>query len=196
MRARRTASVARRRARVVTWARRWAIAAVTSAAFVLDLSGSTLWVRRVLPVRLRTVTTRDFEVPTRHGPIAVRLYARTRGDGPQRDRLSRHPCRAASNEPRLAAFSRRLAATGLTVLSVPLPDLRRYRITPVSTDLIEDATLWMTADRTLAPSGRIGLVGVSFAGGLALVAAGRPSPRRQSAGRRVSRRARRSARGR
>jgi len=79
------------------------------------------------------------------------------------------------DEPRLAAFSRRLAASGVTVLSVPIPDLRAYRITPDSTDVIEDATGWMAVDRTLAPSGRVTLIGVSFSGGLAIVAAGRPS---------------------
>ena len=39
---------------------------------------------------------------------------------------------------------------------------------------MEDAILWMTSDPTRAPSGRVGVVGVSFSGGLALVAAGRP----------------------
>ena len=79
------------------------------------------------------------------------------------------------DEPRLAAFSQRLAATGANVLSMPLPELRRYLITPVSTDMIEDGAAWLLADRTMAPLGHIGLAGVSFAGGLALVAAGRPS---------------------
>jgi acetyl esterase/lipase len=60
------------------------------------------------------------------------------------------------------------------VASVPLPELRRFQISPVSTDMIEDAAFWMASDRTLSPNGRVGLAGVSFAGGLALVAAGRP----------------------
>ncbi len=77
------------------------------------------------------------------------------------------------DEPRLAAFSRRLAGTGLTVLSVPLPELRRYRISPVSTDMIEDAIAWAAGNRALAPDGRVDVAGVSFAGGLVLVAAGR-----------------------
>jgi len=63
------------------------------------------------------------------------------------------------------------------VLSMPLPELRQFTITPNSTDEIEDAVTWMTSDRSLAPSGRIGVVGVSFAGGLALVAAGSPALR-------------------
>jgi dienelactone hydrolase len=61
------------------------------------------------------------------------------------------------------------------VVTVPLPDLRRYRVRPSSTDAIEDATSWMAAQPRLAPRSRVGLVGISFAGGLALVAAGRPA---------------------
>jgi dienelactone hydrolase len=149
---------------------------VTSAAFILDLSGSTLWIRRMLPVRLHAVTTRDFEIPTRQGPVAVRLYT---PDESLRPSVIVMPGIHAGgvNEPRLDAFARRLASTGTTVLSLPLPDLRVFHVSPRSTDVIEDAALWMTADKTLAPSGHIGLVGVSFAGGLSLVAAGRPSLR-------------------
>ena len=78
------------------------------------------------------------------------------------------------DEPRLDRLSRQLASTGFAVLSVPLPDLRAFRITPRSTDMLEDAIAWLTADAALAPSGRVAVVGVSFSGGLALVAAGRP----------------------
>jgi dienelactone hydrolase len=153
----------------------WIVAPyVVSAAFLLDMAGSTSWVRRALPVRAQPVTARDVQVPTRGGPLASRLYQPAT---PTRRSLIVFPGvhEGGVNEPRLVAFSRRLAATGTTVLSVPLPDLRAYRITPASTDLIEDATAWLAANRALAPTGRVGLVGVSFSGGLALVAAGRPS---------------------
>jgi dienelactone hydrolase len=146
---------------------------VASAAFVLDLSGSASWVRRALPVRTRAVTTRDLDVPTRYGPIPARLY---QPSGRSDRSLIVFPGIHAGgiDEPRLAAFSRRLAGAGVTVASVPLPELRRYRISPVSADMIEDATIWMASNAALAPDGRVGLAGVSFAGGLALVAAGRP----------------------
>ena len=147
---------------------------VATAAFLLDLAGSTSWVRRVLPVAVQPVTTRDIQIPTRTGPVAARIYQPA---SPASRSLIVFPGihGGGVDEPRLVAFSRRLAASGATVVSVPVPDLRAYRITPAATDVIEDATSWMAGDRTLAPSGRVGLVGVSFAGGLALVAAGRPS---------------------
>jgi hypothetical protein len=147
---------------------------VVAAAFILDLSGTTGWARRLMPVRTQVVTTRDLRVPTRYGLIGARLYEPARPSG--RSVIVFPGVHAGGvDEPRLAAFSRRLAATGIVALSVPLPELRRYRITPVSTDMIEDATSWMAQDRSLTPSGHVDIAGVSFAGGLALVAAGRPS---------------------
>ena len=52
-----------------------------------------------------------------------------------------------------------------------------YQITARSADVIEDAVAWMAAQPDLAPDGRIGLIGISFAGGLSIVAAGRPAIR-------------------
>jgi hypothetical protein len=168
--------------------RRWQIAAavilvaaagwlavpyVGAAAFVLDLAGTTNWARRVLPVRIQPITTRDVQVPTRNGPIAARVYQPA---APTRTEIVFPGAHAGGvDEPRLVAFSRRLAGTGVTVLSVPLPELRRYQVTPASTNAIEDAAVWLANNRTLAPDGAIGVAGVSFAGGLALVAAGRPA---------------------
>jgi len=153
----------------------WLVAPyVRSAAFILDLAGTGGWARRLMPVRVRPVTARDVQVPTRYGDEAARVYEPAGGS--TRSLIVFPGVHAGGiDEPRLVAFSRRLASTGANVLSMPLPDLREFRITPRSTDMIEDATLWLAANRALAPSGRVGLVGVSFAGGLALVAAGRES---------------------
>ena len=58
-----------------------------------------------------------------------------------------------------------------------LPDLQAYMITPRATDVIEDAVSWMAQRPNLAPDGRVGIVGISFAGGLSIAAAGRPAIR-------------------
>lgn len=145
-----------------------------AAALMLDLSGTPSRLRAWLPARVDPVSTEDLMVPTRHGAVAARVY---RPASPASQSLIVFPGIHAGdlNEPRLDQFARRLAASGAIVMTVPLPDLRRYRVRTSSTDAIEDATAWMAAEPRLAPRGRIGLVGVSFAGGLALVAAGRPS---------------------
>ena len=146
---------------------------VRSAALLMDMTGVAPGVRRWLPVGTYDVTTNDVTVATRHGAMTARVYRAAVADAPT---LLVFPGvhGGGVDEPRLVALSRRIAAAGATVVSTPLPDLRQYRLTARATDMMEDAIRWVAANQDLAPSGRIGVVGVSFAGGLALVAAGRP----------------------
>lgn len=83
-----------------------------------------------------------------------------------------HP--AGIDEPRLVAFARELARTHVTVVTSDLPELRRFEIASALTDRVEEAAVSAATDASLAPVGRIGLMGISFSGGLAVVAAGRP----------------------
>jgi acetyl esterase/lipase len=86
-----------------------------------------------------------------------------------------HP--AGIDDPRVMALSRELARSRVTVVTPELPQLSQFEITPALTDQIELAALWLATSAGLAPTGRIGLMGISFSGGLALVAAGRPALR-------------------
>jgi dienelactone hydrolase len=117
---------------------------------------------------------RDAAVASRDGALRARAYVPDR-PGPQAVLLVPGVHAMGIGEPRLIQFARQLAATGLTVVTPELPDLKRYAVTPRSTDLIEDAVRWLTDDPGLCPGGRVGLIGISFAGGLSVVAAGRPS---------------------
>ena len=81
------------------------------------------------------------------------------------------------DEPRLIGFARDLASMGHPVVTVGPPDLAGYSISPQVTDAIEDAAVWLSQQPHLAPDGRIGMMGISFAGGLSIVAAGRPTLR-------------------
>ena len=76
-----------------------------------------------------------------------------------------------------AAFARDVASMGRTVVTAELPDLKAYRITTRTTDMIEDAALWLSSRSGFAADGRIGMIGISFAGGLSIVAGSRPSIR-------------------
>jgi pimeloyl-ACP methyl ester carboxylesterase len=147
-----------------------------SAAFIADLAGVSGWWRPLLLNRTSRVAVQDLSIPTRRGTVDARLYE---PDAAPLGSLIVFPGIHAGgvDEPRLTMFAKRLAASGARVVTVPLPDLRVYRITPGSTDVIEDSVDWMTSQPRLAPERRVGVVGVSFAGGLALVAAGRPSLR-------------------
>lgn len=119
-------------------------------------------------------TTRDVEVPSRSGPLRARLYLPA---SPITRTVILTPGVHAEgiDEPRLTKFARDIAAGGFAVVTTELPDLLRYEITPRLPDQIEDVARWTAARRALAPDGRIGIVGISFSGGLSIVAAGRPS---------------------
>lgn len=114
----------------------------------------------------------------RHGPRVARLYT------PHRVRtrpllLTGGVHALGIDEPRLIAFAEALAASGTPVVTPALPDLAQYLVTPRLTDDIEDAALAVLAAPEVPhdDDGRIGLLGISFAGGLSIIAAGRPSLR-------------------
>jgi len=115
-------------------------------------------------------------MPTRHGPVETRLYQPAR---PARRTTILVPGvhMDGIHEERLVGLARELAASGLQVLTVAPPDLARYRLSTDSTDELEDAIAWAANRADLAPDGRVGIMGFSFSGGLALVAAGRPAVR-------------------
>jgi dienelactone hydrolase len=147
---------------------------VGTVALLFDLGGWTAFPRPLVPVRAAATSAETITIPTRHGPVVARID-RPAG-GADRTLVVLPGVHAAGlDEPRLARFSTRLAGAGINVVSVPLPDLRAFRIVGRSTEEAEDVTAWIASNRSLAPSGRVSLAGVSFAGGLALVAAGRPS---------------------
>ena len=115
-------------------------------------------------------------VSTREGAVEAQMY---RPDGRVRRSVLLVPGVQSMGiaEPRLTALARDLAGRGIAVMAMALPDLMEYQITARSADVIEDAIGWMTAQPALAPDGRIGVIGISFAGGLSIVAAGRPAVR-------------------
>jgi pimeloyl-ACP methyl ester carboxylesterase len=73
-------------------------------------------------------------------------------------------------EKRLVRFARTLAGSGLAVLTPEIPELRDYHVDPHSIDRIGTA---VHAFASTAPGGekKVGLMGLSFAGGLSLLAA-------------------------
>lgn len=75
------------------------------------------------------------------------------------------------DEPRLKAFARAIASTGIEVLTPEMPELYHYRIRASTLQNIADsaARLAGVLDRE-----QVGVMGISFAGGLALVAANDP----------------------
>jgi dienelactone hydrolase len=149
------------------------------AAFVVQAAGMNGAARTATRWVAVTVTA-DAVTPIawRDGQLRARAYRPSRGTG--RPILLVPGVHAAGiDEPRLVGFARDIAATGHPVLTVELADLTHYAITTRTTDMIEDAALWMLGHDGFhdAEDGRIGMLGISFGGGLSIVAAGRPSIR-------------------
>jgi dienelactone hydrolase len=149
------------------------------AAFVVQAAGIQGVVRRVAAWQTVPVseTLDGYAVPWRSGTLRAHAYhpGRVLGRGIM---LVPGVHAAGIDEPRLVGFARDLASMGHPVLTVELPDLTHYQITPRTTDMIEDAAAWMLRQPEYSgEDGRVGMMGISFGGGLSIVAAGRPSIR-------------------
>ena len=145
------------------------------AAFVVNAADMHGVARTVAEWEAGQVEEETFTIPSRAGTLPARKYL-PRGTRRRRTFLLVPGVHASGvEEPRLVGFARDLASMGHPVVTAGPPDLARYTFTPQVTDDIEDAARWVAAQRDLAPDGRIGMMGISFAGGLSIVAAGRPS---------------------
>jgi pimeloyl-ACP methyl ester carboxylesterase len=118
----------------------------------------------------RPLVETDLVLPGRDGPIRARLYQRPGRPGP--GLVIAHGVHYRGiEERRLVPFARALARAGSSVLTPELRDLTEYRITQQGTSIISDTVRYLSARKDLVASPRVGLLGFSFAGGLALVAA-------------------------
>jgi dienelactone hydrolase len=149
---------------------------VRAAAFIVRATGLHGWPEAVASWQAEAFREESRTLPTRDGAVRGRVY-RPAATPRQSIVLTSGVHEAGIDEPRLVGLARSLAASGFLVLTPEPVDLMQYRITPRATDTIEDAAAWLLAQPGLASAdgGRVGLVGISFSGGLSIVAAGRPS---------------------
>ena len=143
------------------------------AAFVVQAAGMQGAARTVAEWQSEATIESSLTVPWRGGSLPARRYLPARFHG--RVFLLVPGVHASGvEEPRLMGFARDLASMGHAVVTIGPPDLARYTISAATTDAIEDAAVWLSGQHDLAPDGHIGMMGISFAGGLSIVAAGRP----------------------
>lgn len=148
----------------------------STAMLITRAAAAPRWLVPVAQWHARDVSDAIEHVPTRGGVIRARRF--TPAGASSRATLlvsGVHP--DGIGERRLVSLARELAATGVVVLTPEIDDLIHYRVTPDVTDAIEDVAQWMATRTDMFGASRIGLIGVSFSGGLAIVAAGRPSVR-------------------
>lgn len=117
------------------------------------------------------VDTRDDTFEVNGKPTRARMYS-PRGVGFAPGIVVVHGMHELGiNEPRLVAFARSLAASGFFVMTPELDGIANYRVEARSAGVIGTAAQFF-AQQLEVPS--VGVLGISFSGGLALVAATDP----------------------
>jgi acetyl esterase/lipase len=112
------------------------------------------------------------EVPTPSGSIRARLYIPKDNHRPNAPGLVlvHGVHHLGIDEPRLVAFARALSASGIRVLTPELLSLADYHVDRSSVDLIGYSARALSAQL----GQKVGVLGLSFAGGLSLLAAADP----------------------
>jgi len=150
-----------------------AVKAHLQAMCVLD-SVSGQKAPRFASVVTTQVTTEDvtFEIQMPAGPrvVRARMYELQGRPNAPAMVIFHGVHHLGIDEPRLMGFARAMAACGIRVLTPELPGIKDYHVDEDSIATIGESVKWM-AKRVGAP---VGVMGLSFAGGLALVAAEDP----------------------
>ncbi|HJZ76575.1 MAG TPA: hypothetical protein VKE51_32795 [Vicinamibacterales bacterium] len=147
---------------------------IRGASFVVRAADMNGGVRRVADIDTARVQTREIDIPTRRGPLRARAYEPA-GSHRRAALLTSGLHVSGIDEPRLVRLAQQIAASHVLVVTPDIPELARFEIAPAITDAIEDAGLWLATQSGLVSDQKVGLMGISFSGGLSIIAAGRPS---------------------
>src|ERR1700722_4239918 len=112
--------------------------------------------------------TQEVTLSTTHGPVRARLYVPRGVAHPPGMVLVHGIHHLGIDEPRLMNFARAAASDGFSVLTPEIAALADYHVDGASTSTIGESTSWL--EQRLG-TGPVTVVGVSFAGGLSLLAA-------------------------
>jgi pimeloyl-ACP methyl ester carboxylesterase len=137
-----------------------------SAAFLiqfLDPQAQGLLVR----IERHEFDTQDVTMSTSQGPVRARLYV-PRGIPHSPGMVLVHGIhRLGIDEPRLVNFARAAASNGFSVMTPEVAALADYHVDGASIGTIGESAAWM---EQRSGTGPVTVVGVSFAGGLSLLA--------------------------
>jgi acetyl esterase/lipase len=123
------------------------------------------------PLAGMKVTIQDVTIPSPNGPIRARIYSPANNPNAPGLVFVHGLNHQGIDEIKMKRFATWKAAAGIRVLTPDIPALRAYRIKASSVDTIGESARWF-AKRTGHP---VTLMGVSFAGGMALMAAAQPA---------------------
>lgn len=140
-----------------------------AVAMLRLVSGQSVsWIIRKLVTE--PVRTEDVQFSTEAGAVRGRLYLPQRHPNAPGLVVLHGVHRLGMDEPRLVGFATAMASCGLRVLTPELPGIKDYHIDRSSVQVIGESARWF-AEKTGEP---VGVLGLSFSGGLALVAANDP----------------------
>ena len=118
------------------------------------------------------VTTRELTLPLPSGTVRARLYTPSNVPNAPAIVVLHGVHYLGMDEPRLVAFASAMASCGIRVLTPELPDIKDYHVGPGSIATIGDAATWLSAQQPNHDP--VGVMGLSFSGGLSLLAAANP----------------------
>lgn len=165
---------------------RWLIAAAVVALVVLGFAGWPLvrvhlqsaavldlvankpvpsWLRRFVS---EPIKVQDLNLPLASGAVRARLYTPVRPADAPSIMVLHGVHHLGIDEPRLENFATAMASCGVRVLTPELPDIKDYQVGASSVATIGEAAEWLTKQNGGRP---VGVMGLSFSGGLSLVAA-------------------------
>jgi pimeloyl-ACP methyl ester carboxylesterase len=116
------------------------------------------------------IATEDTTLQTESGPIRARLYFPVKKAHAPALIVLHGVHHLGIDEPRLEAFAAAMASCGIRVLTPKLSDIKDYHVNSASIKTIGESAQWF-AKQTGGP---VGVMGLSFSGGLALLAAADP----------------------
>jgi pimeloyl-ACP methyl ester carboxylesterase len=112
----------------------------------------------------------DTIAQTQSGPLKVKTYTPTDVANAPGMLLLHGVHHLGMQDPRMVNLARAMASAGFVVATPELHDLTEYHVTPQTVDTIGQSAIWFQQQTHHA----VGIVALSFAGGLALMAAARP----------------------
>ena len=141
-----------------------------SAAILMQWNGESL-PAILKPVAGMKVITRDVMIPSPNGPIRGPIYTPEKYPNAPGVVLVHGLNHQGIDEIKMKHYATWEASCGLRVLTPDIPPLRAYQIESSSIATIGESARWF-AQQTGHP---ITLMGVSFAGGMSLMAAAKPA---------------------
>ena len=141
------------------------------AAALLDLAGNQPVPTLRHKLVTEPITIRDVSISTSQGAVRARLYTPLHHPDAPAIVVLHGVHHLGMDEPRLIAFASAIASCGLRVLTPELPGIKDYHVGANSITTIGNTATWLAQQNGGQP---VGVMGLSFSGGLSLLAASDP----------------------